>query len=136
MQIRPLNEKLAVGPQISPEDVPALKEAGFTFIINNRPDGEEPGQPEEQAIEAAVKEAGLGYAHIPVVRGPSHANVEAMEIALKEAGDGKVFAFCRSGMRSTMTSAIARAQGGEDAQDLLQEAAEAGYDISPVRHLL
>ena len=136
MQIRPLNDKLAVGPQIQPEDVAALKDAGFTFIINNRPDGEEPGQPDEQAIEAAVKAAGLGYAHIPVIRGPSHDNVEAMEEALKEAGDGKVFAFCRSGMRSCMTSAIARAQGDADHQGLIDEAAAAGYDISPVTHLL
>lgn len=135
MQIRQLNDRLSVGPQIQPGDVAALKEAGFSTIINNRPDGEEPGQPTSGAIEDAVEAAGLTYHHIPVTRGPEHADVEAMGDALASA-DGKVFAFCRSGMRSCMTSAIARSEAGEEGDALIREAALAGYDISPVAHLL
>ncbi|GAA3255729.1 hypothetical protein GCM10020258_14430 [Sphingomonas yabuuchiae] len=43
--IRPINESVAVAPQIRPEDVAAIKAAGYAAIVNNRPDGEEPGQP-------------------------------------------------------------------------------------------
>ena len=42
MDIRRLTETYAVSPQITPEDVAAIKAAGFTTIINNRPDGEIP----------------------------------------------------------------------------------------------
>ena len=34
-----LSETVSVAPQITPEDVGAAKAAGFTAIINNRPDG-------------------------------------------------------------------------------------------------
>ena len=40
---RQLDEKTLVNGQISPEDVPALKEIGVTLIVNNRPDGEDAG---------------------------------------------------------------------------------------------
>ena len=45
---RQLDEKTLVGGQIAPDDVPALKELGVTMIVNNRPDGEDAGQPDER----------------------------------------------------------------------------------------
>ena len=50
---RQLDDKTLVNGQIAPEDVPALKEMGVTLIVNNRPDGEDVGQPESDDIEAA-----------------------------------------------------------------------------------
>ena len=41
--IRPLNDRVAVAPQITPDDVAAIAAAGYVAIVNNRPDGEEPG---------------------------------------------------------------------------------------------
>jgi uncharacterized protein (TIGR01244 family) len=42
---RQLDERTLVNGQIRPADVPALKELGVTLIVNNRPDGEDAGQP-------------------------------------------------------------------------------------------
>jgi len=136
MDIRKLTDKMWVSPQIAPEDIAVLKEHGVSWIINNRPDGEEPGQPTHSEIQAAAEAAGLTYRHVPVVRGPSHAEVEAMRAALAEAGDAHIFAFCRSGTRSTLTWAVARAEDGADAEELASCAAGAGYDLTPVSHLL
>jgi uncharacterized protein (TIGR01244 family) len=47
-----------------------------------------------------------------------------------------VLAFCRSGTRSTFLWALARASQGEDGEELIRKAANAGYDLSPIRRLL
>jgi len=136
MELKQLTDKMWVSPQIQPEDIATLKQFGIEWVINNRPDGEEPGQPTHADIKAAAEAAGLNYRHVPVVRGPSHAEVEEMREALADAGDAKVFAFCRSGTRSTLTWAVAQAEGGADEDYLHRCAAGAGYDLTPVAHLL
>lgn len=115
--------------QLRAADIPAARELGVALIVNNRPDGEEPGQPASAEIEAAALAAGLGYRHIPVAGGFPPAAVNAMRAALDE---GPVLAFCRSGTRSTWLWALARASGGADAATLIRQAAAAGYDLRPL----
>ena len=55
---RRLTEDFTAAPQIDPEDVPALKAAGFTHIVNNRPDSEVP--PSHQADRMAEAAAVAG----------------------------------------------------------------------------
>jgi uncharacterized protein (TIGR01244 family) len=133
---RKLDDTISVAGQITPDDVAAAAAEGFTFVINNRPDGEQPGQPAAAGIEAAAAAAGLGYRAIPITHaGFSEDQVNAMREAL-EAAPGPILAFCRSGTRSTFVWALARSRMG-DAPDLLAAKAEAaGYDLSPVRGLL
>jgi uncharacterized protein (TIGR01244 family) len=128
---RPIDSRTLVAGQLQPEEIAAAKAAGIAMIVNNRPDGEEPGQPAASEIEAAAKAAGIGYRHIPVAGGFSAAQVEAMMSALKEA-EGPVLAFCRSGTRSTFLWALAEAQRGADGEELMRKAAAAGYDLSPI----
>jgi uncharacterized protein (TIGR01244 family) len=128
----PLDEKMLVAGQIAPGDLAALAALGVTMVINNRPDGEEPGQPEAGAIAAAAKAAGLDYRFIPVAGGFSEAQVLEMADAL-EAARGKTLAFCRSGTRSTYLWALARASRGAPAAALVEAAAAAGYDLGPIR---
>lgn len=129
--MKPLDAKVLVAGQIVPGDLAAIAAAGVTLIVNNRPDREEPGQPESAAIAATANEAGLDYRHIPVAGGISPDEIEAMADALERA-DGKVLAFCRSGTRSTYLWALARARRGADGKDLISKAAAAGYDLSPI----
>jgi uncharacterized protein (TIGR01244 family) len=133
---RTIDDQISVAPQISPEDIPALAAAGFSYVINNRPDDEELGQPSGEAIARAAAAAGLGYAAIPVTPGGfSRAQVDAMAKALAEA-DGPVLAFCRSGTRSCNLWALAAAQDGGTPSELIEKAAGAGYDISGIKPLL
>lgn len=129
--MKALDEVTLVAGQIRPEDVRALASEGVTMIVNNRPDGEEPGQPAGSEVEAAARAAGLGYRYMPVASGFSTDQVRAMAAALEEA-DGKVLAFCRSGTRSTFLWALARAQAGDDAEEIAHKAAAAGYDLTPI----
>ena len=133
---RQLNDKTLVAGQIAPEDVPALKELGVTLIVNNRPDGEDIGQPESEDIEAAAQAAGIGYRHVPIARGLGPSDIEAMREAMHSAGEGKVFAFCRSGNRSALAWAVAKNEDGVSREELDRMANEAGFDLGPVAHLL
>lgn len=132
---RRIDDRLLVSGQILPEDVAEAAAQGVTMIVNNRPDGEQPGQPAGSAIEAAAREAGVGYRHIPVSGGLSPEQVEAMQQALDEA-EGQVLAFCTSGTRSTYLWALARARAGEEPDAIVARAAAAGYDLSALRPYL
>lgn len=133
---RTLDSAISVYGQIAPEDVDTAKAQGFTAIINNRPDNEQPSQPAGAEIEAAAKAAGLDYVAIPVDHsGFNKGQVEAMAEALEKAR-GPVLAFCRSGTRSTFLWALARHRLGDDGEQLIAKAANAGYDLGPLRPLL
>lgn len=136
MDIRPLNDSVAVSPQIAPADIPAIKAAGYVAIVNNRPDDEEPGQPSGAAIREAAKAAGLKYSEVPVTgAGFSHPQLDAMARALVEA-DGPVLAYCRSGTRSCNLWALAAAKAGRNPELLATQAAQAGYDLAAIRPML
>ncbi len=131
-----LDDKTLVNGQISPGDVAGLKALGVTMIINNRPDDEDDGQPSSADIEAAAKTAGVEYRHVPIVRGMGPSDVEAMREAMHAAGSGKLFAFCRSGNRSTLAWAVAKSEDGMAREDLRRCVEGAGFSLDPVNHLL
>ncbi len=104
--------------------------------MNNRPDGEADDQPPGAVIAQAVHSAGMAYHAIPIGgAGFSEPQVEEMRRVLAQA-DGPVLAYCRSGTRSTLLWALAEAKAGRDPNELTEQAAAAGYDVSPVRVML
>ncbi|AUW56752.1 TIGR01244 family phosphatase [Sphingobium sp. SCG-1] len=134
---RQVTETLYVSPQIGVAEVAYAKALGVTMVVNNRPEGEEPGQTTGAEIEAAARAAGLDYAAVPVTHaGFSPWQLDGMATALEQAGTGKVLAYCRSGTRSTFLWALTRARAGDDAAALSDQAAAAGYDLSPIRQIM
>lgn len=133
---RKLSDTVFASPQISTSDVEEAHKQGITMIINNRPEGESDDQTPGEAIETAARQAGLAYLAIPVTNaGFSEAQVESMAGALEQA-EGPVLAYCRSGTRSTLLWSLARASRGGNPQKIAAQAADAGYDISPVRAMV
>lgn len=128
---RKVTDAVSVSPQISKADLDAAAEAGFSLIINNRPDGEEGGQPTNADLSAYAEEKGLKWATIPVVGGQlTFEAIESMAFALRDA-DGKALAFCRSGTRSCTLWALAEAfANGLSTADIVDHATKAGYDVS------
>jgi len=136
MDIRRIDDRISVSPQITADDMGLLKAQGFTTIVNNRPDGEEAGQPGGDAIAAAAAAAGLAYHAIPITHaGFSHPQLDAMAAVLADA-DGPILAYCRSGTRSCNLWALASAKQGADPAELADKAAGAGYDLSGMRPTL
>lgn len=133
IQIHPLNEQLSVAPQIDVADIATLAARGFRSIINNRPDGETAGQPDNAELEAAAQQAGLGWRHIPVLSGQfTEAQIRSFTEALGEL-PGPVLAYCRSGTRCCALWAL---QAHDSVEDVLATAHAAGYDLSMLRPLL
>jgi len=128
---RRVTDQLSVSPQISVAEVADAARQGFRTVINNRPDGEAPGQPSSAEIAAAAAAAGLNYFHIPVVGAPTADQVEATRKALAQA-PAPVLAFCRSGTRSIVTWSLCQAMDGADRAELVGLGRQAGYDLSGV----
>lgn len=108
MRIGQLSEHYFVSRQIEPEHVHTLAEHGIKTIVNNRPDGEESGQPTSDEIAAAAAEHGIDYLHIPVVpAGISMQNIEDFKSRCADF-EAPVLMFCRTGARSSMLFQMCR----------------------------
>ncbi|MDQ2066766.1 TIGR01244 family sulfur transferase [Xinfangfangia sp. CPCC 101601] len=135
MDIRQLTEDYAVSPQIQPEDLAELKAAGFTTVIDNRPDAEIPDALQTAAMRAAAEALGLRFVANPVIGGAlTMANVEAQEAAIA-ASAGPVFAYCASGNRSSVVWALANA-GKRPTDELIGLPARFGYNLEHLRATL
>ena len=123
-QLFPLAPGINVAGRLDRADIDALAKAGTRTIINNRPDGEDPGQ-----LPAADAQ-GIVYHHIPVTAATlSRADVDAFAAALRDA-PAPVVAHCRSGTRSALLWALVRMREGADALSLIATAARHGIDIA------
>ena len=132
MDLRSLTDRYAVSPQIAPQDFAALRAAGYTTVIDNRPDGEIPPPLHAAEMRRAAEAAGLAFVANPVVGGAlTMANVTAQRDAIAGAG-GPVLAYCASGNRSSVVWALAMA-GRMPTDDLIALPARFGYDLEHLR---
>ena len=132
MDIRALTPTYAVSPQIDPSDLPAIKAAGYTTVIDNRPDGEIPAHLHTPQMQAAAEALGLKFVANPVIGGAlSMDNVRLQAQAVAEA-PGPVLAYCASGNRSSVVWALMNA-GKRSADDLIRTPARFGYNLEPIR---
>lgn len=126
MDIRPITPDYAVSPQIDPADLPAIKAAGFTRIVNNRPDGEIPPSHHSAVMKAAAQALGLEFVENPVIGGAiTMDNVTAQGAVLAGA---KVLAYCASGNRSSIVWALSQA-GQRPTDELVALPARHGYNM-------
>ncbi|MEZ0495897.1 TIGR01244 family sulfur transferase [Sphingomonas sp. IW22] len=134
--IRRIDDRISVAPQIRPDELADIAAQGFRAIVNNRPDGEEAGQPSDAEMRDAAQAAGLSYAAIPITHaGFSHPQIDAMTQLLADA-DGPVLAYCRSGTRSCNLWALSAAKAGGDPAAIVEKGAGAGYNLSGIRPML
>ena len=132
MDIRPLSETFAVSPQIAPEDLAAIKAAGFTTLVCNRPDAEVPPGLQADDVRRAAEAAGLKFVINPLSHGAlTMDHIETQGRALGES-DGPVLAYCASGNRSSILWALSQA-GRVPTDDLVEAGARAGYNLEVVR---
>ncbi len=127
MKIVELAPGVGVSEQIGIDDLPAIAAAGYKVVINNRPDGEAPGQPESSAIAAAAAELGLVYHYMPV-NAMNFPGAALDQVAKVFDEGGPVFAFCRSGTRSSNLWVASRPS--EERAAARERARQLGYDLS------
>ena len=128
MQIIRLNDHVGVSGQLLPEDMQAIAEAGYRVVINNRPDGEAPDQPSSEELAAAASAAGLDYHYYPLNAMNYPGSDLAAMAALFDDASRPVFAFCRSGTRSSNLWISSRSPESADAAR--RHAHNLGFDVS------
>ena len=133
MDIRQLTPRYSGTPQIRPEDLPAIKAAGFVRVICNRPDAENPPEWQAAAMSKAAHASGLEFVDIPLTHQTMNEQNIAAQNAAAEGADGPVLAYCASGTRCTVIWSLARAAEGMPVDEILQTAAKASYDLSGLR---
>lgn len=132
MDIRPITETYSVSPQIDPEDLPAIKAAGYTRIIDNRPDGEIPPSHQAATMQAAAEALGLEFVINPVIGGAiTLRNVEEQAEAIAGA-TGPILAYCASGNRSSIVWAFSQA-GLRPTDELIELPSRHGYQMEQWR---
>jgi sulfide:quinone oxidoreductase len=132
MEIKTIDEGLAVSPQISPTDVAEIRKEGFRSIICNRPDGEGADQPTFAEIEKAAKKAGIEVRYLPVVSGRvQDTDAEAFGAAFAKL-QKPVFAYCRTGTRSATMWSLNEGAKGTPVATILSKTKVAGYDMTGV----
>lgn len=134
MDLRQLTPTLAVAPQILPEEIPQLAEAGFKVLINNRPDEEVGADINHDIMEKAAKEVGMSYHFLPFYPGQITPELIS-QFAEASAGQAPVIAYCRSGNRCTVLWALTQATKRPESE-ILGIAEKAGYDLTQIRPLI
>ncbi|MBO6756278.1 MAG: TIGR01244 family phosphatase [Roseibium sp.] len=131
MTPKQINADISVSPQILADDIKEIADLGYKAVICNRPDGEAFDQQDYQEIEAAAVAAGLEIRYLPITSGGlMEDDVLAFDAAFAELPK-PVFAYCRSGTRCATVWAVAESRK-RPVEDIVREAATAGYDLRPM----
>jgi uncharacterized protein (TIGR01244 family) len=128
MRIFQLTDTLSVAEQIAASEVEQIAAAGFQVLVNNRPDGEAPGQPSSSDIAAAARAAGLEYHYLPVTAADFPGPRFEETARLLNDPNRRVLAFCRSGTRCANLWIASR--DGDARQQARSTAAQLGFDLS------
>ena len=131
MEFRKLTDELTVSPQIGPDDMAAIKAAGFRSLVCHRPDGEGADQPLFREIEGAAKAAGLEVRYQPVVSGRMSDEDAAAFAGIMAELPKPVLAFCRTGTRSASLWALSQARS-RPLPEILERSRTAGYDMAGI----
>ncbi|KZB70141.1 MULTISPECIES: bifunctional protein tyrosine phosphatase family protein/NAD(P)/FAD-dependent oxidoreductase [Thalassospira] len=131
MEIKTISNGFSVSPQIVADDVKEIAKRGFRSIVCNRPDGEGADQPTFEEISNAAKEAGLEVRYQPIVSGKV-SDDDARDFGrLFDELPKPVFAYCRTGTRSTTLWSLSQA-ATLDTSEILRATKAAGYDMGGV----
>lgn len=121
---------ISAAGKLDRSDIEALADSGVKTIVNNRPDGEDPGQLPAAEARRIAEARGISYHHIPMTAATlSRGDVDAFAAVLGSAAQ-PIVAHCRSGTRSTLLWALTRMRQGADPFALVAEAAKHGIDIA------
>ena len=132
--IAQLTPALAVTGALVPEDFAEIARLGFKSVINNRVDGEEPGQLTSREETVLADRAGLAYLYLPAVK---HEVLDDHVVTpLAEAlatMPGPILLHCRSGLRSTIMWVATLIDAGASLETVLAAAKASGQDLSSLR---
>ncbi len=133
-RIAQLTPALAVTGALVPADFAEIARLGFKSVINNRVDGEEPGQLSSREEIELAQRAGLEYLYLPAAKHEVLDDHVVLPLADALATmPGPILLHCRSGLRSTIMWTAIRIDDGATVDEMIQAAEAAGQDLSALR---
>lgn len=135
MDIREITPDYFVAPQIDPADLVQIAASGIKTVICNRPDMEIPPSHHACVMQEAAQAAGLEFHILPLTHQTMTPEVIAQHMELA-AQNTPVLAYCASGTRCTVAWALGKAAQGDDLDEILGSARDAGYALDGLRPTL
>ena len=135
MDFNQVEHNYTVGGQIQESDLATIAGAGFKTVICNRPDSEIEPALHVQFMEAEALRLGLNFVYNPISgQGMTQENLQVQASVLAGTND-PVYAYCRSGMRSTTAWALIKAKE-LPVDEVVACAAGAGYNLDKMRPII
>ena len=129
MKLNKIIDDYVVSDQIQTEDITIIKNKGFKTIFCNRPDSEEENQITVKSIQDQADKDDLNFIHQPVVGGQINQQDVDLFKAHYAAAEKPIFAYCRSGTRSSMLWALSESSV-RPIDEILKLTTAAGYNLS------
>jgi sulfide:quinone oxidoreductase len=102
MRVLEVAPDVFVSGQLFEHEIRAAAKQGVKTIVNNRPDGEAPGQPPSRDLQRVAEELGMTYVYFPVISGRlTPEDVKGFR-KLSDEFERPALIFCRTGARSMM----------------------------------
>jgi uncharacterized protein (TIGR01244 family) len=101
MSYNVLSSQVSVSGQIQEADVETLAQHDVEIIVCNRPDNEDPGQPDFALIANKAKDLNIEFHNIPF-SGGEMTNEQVAEFKQLLSTGKRIHAYCRSGNRSSI----------------------------------
>lgn len=95
------------GPQIEAADLEILVSQGFTDVVCNRPDREHPHGAVSEVMSNAAERLGLKFHYHPITPGEPFVEQAEHLAQIASQPDAKIFAYCRSGARTSNAWSLA-----------------------------
>ena len=131
MSILKLTDNLYIAPQLTQADTAEAARLGIRSVICNRPDGEEPGQPDFAQVQQWLAAEGIDdVQHQPVAAPTIQAGDVARLKALRQSSHTPVLAYCRTGTRSALLWGLEQAAAGMPVAEIIAAAQQAGVDLN------
>ncbi|MBS0237364.1 MAG: TIGR01244 family phosphatase [Proteobacteria bacterium] len=130
--IRSISDRVCISSWLGKNDFTDVKALGFQKVVNFRPDNEAQDQIPSTEAEAAAREAGLDYMHIPVTRKNLFTDDVVGKAAQEFASGERTLAYCASGQRAAIVWAAATARS-HPVDEVLSSAGGCGFDLRLIR---
>jgi len=132
-----IDDHVAISGQLQPQDMKEIAAAGYVAVVNNRPDGEAMfGQPRTAELRKAAEEAGLLFLDLPFSGQRATADQVRAFADLVAERSGRIVAYCKSGMRSSLLWGASAVAHGHSLEEVLAAARRAGQDLDPVGEII
>lgn len=135
MHINQLSETYFSAAQLAPEDFAVLRASGFSAVICNRPDQENPFELQFDQMRQHAANEGIDLIYIPLTQTSMGVETAKYQRSIVENGDGPVVAYCASGTRSTVIWALTQVEV-DSVDTVLEKCANAGYPLEGLRPTL